>query len=826
MKKIKFIEHVLPHIIAVAVFVLVTIFFFNPIFFDNRTLEQHDIQMFQGSAKAILDYREQTGEEALWVDNMFSGMPAYLISVDWSNGAVAFIKRIITVGFPHPVSNILAAFVCYYIMLLAFRVRPYLAIAGAVAFGLSSYIIIGLSAGHNARIGAIAFMPLVMAGIHLAFSNKKLLGFGVTAAGLALQLRENHLQITYYLMLIVLLYGLVRLIESYKQKTLPEFFKTIGLLLPAVIIAAGTFFGQFWAVSEYTTYSIRGKSDLAGLTPQQNTPDALGISKEYAFEFSNGILEPLVLMIPNFYGGSSSNSFLQDEKSETYKAVVNSGNQQMVNQLVRYTTGYWGPQRMSAPYYAGAIIVFLFAIGIAFADSKYTWWLVSVTVLGIILSWGNNFASLNYFLFDYLPGYNKFRSVTFTLILPLFAMPLLGLLGLERLWEKGIDKAARTKLWIAFGSTGGLCLFFWVFGSVLDFTKVGEEQLPAWFTSALADDRLALLRSDAFRSLAFISVVFVVVFFDLQKRFSAFGFYAFLFFMIILDLVIVDKRYFSNEQFKRKRESANYFALSAADQEILKDKSRYRVYPINPQNPFDAFTEARTSYNHNSVGGYHGAKLRRYQEFLDSCFYNQIQQFLAQAQQQNFNFEKFGAFNMLNIKYLPYGSEREAVIVNRNTNGNAWFVSEVVKVNTAAEELKQACEINTRTTAVVNTNEFKITEISNDSSATIQLTEHKPNYLKYESKSTGSGMAVFSEIYYPKGWIATIDGKETDILRANYILRALPVPSGNHTIEFKFQPKAYIVGNKVTMASSWLVLLILLGSIAWTLRSEEGTNSK
>ncbi|MBT1703511.1 YfhO family protein [Chryseosolibacter indicus] len=821
MKKIRFAEHVLPHIVAIAVFLLVTVFFFNPVFFDNRTLEQHDIQMFQGAAKSIQDYRQQTGEEALWTNSMFGGMPAYMVSVIWGNQTITFLKKIISVGMPHPINNIFIAFLCYYIMLLAFKVRPYLAIAGAIAFGLSSYVIIGLSAGHNARIGAIALMPLVVAGIHLVFSGKRLLGLGVTAAGLALQLRENHIQITYYLVIVVFVYGLIRFIEAVREKNLSYFFKTIGVLLVALLLAAGSYFGQFWSISEYAKYSIRGKSDLAGSTPQQQTADALGMSKSYAFEFSNGILEPLTLLIPNIFGGSSGISFLQDEKSATYRALVNSGDQQLANQLVNFTTGYWGEQRLSAPYYAGAIIVFLFAVGIAFAEKKYVWWLGALAVLSIVLSWGSNFAAFNYLLFDYLPGYNKFRSVTFTLVIILFAMPLLGLLGLEKLWQRGIDKESKRKLLIAFASTGGICLFFLIFGGMLSFTREQEAQLPAWFANALAEDRLSLLRSDAFRSLAFITIVFVILYFDLGKKISTAGLYAFLILIITIDLAIVDKRYFSNDQFKRKRESANFFAMTPADQEILKDKSYYRVYQLNPRNPFDAFNEAKTSYHHNSIGGYHGAKLRRYQEYLDSCFYKEIQKFFAQAQQQNYNFDNLHGFNMLNVKYLPYGTEREAVLVNHSANGNAWFVNDVVKVNSAAEELKQTCDINTKTTAVIDVSRFKLENVATDSTGIIKLTAYKPNYLKYESNSSTGGLAVFSEIYYPKGWIATVDGKETNIYGANYILRAIQIPAGEHAIEFKFQPDVYTVGNKVTMASSWLVLLVLLGSIGWSLKEEK-----
>lgn len=814
MKNFRFTEHILPHLVAVAVFLIVTLFFFSPVFFENKGLLQHDIQQFQGSAKSIIDHREKTGEEALWANAMFSGMPAYLVSVQWSNEPISFLKRILTVGLPHPISSIFAAFACYYIMLLAFRVRPYLAIAGAIAFGLSSYMIIGLSAGHNGRIGAIAFMPLVIAGIHLAFSKNKLLGCAVTAAGMALHLRENHLQMTYYLMLIIAIYGIVRLIEAVKEKTLPNLLKTLMVLVLGVAIGVGTFLGPMWAITEYSAYSSRGKSDLAGATPQQMSEDVLGMSKTYAFEFSNGILEPLTLLIPNIYGGSSGNFLIMDQKSESYKALVRSGDQKSANQLANYTSAYWGAQRLASPYYAGAVIVFLFAIGIAFAEKKYVWWLVSVSILGIALSWGSNFSAFNYFMFDYFPGYNKFRSVTFTLIMPLLAMPLLGLLGIEKLWERGLDKTTKRRLLIAFGVTGGLCLLLWLFAGVFSFTKDSESTLPQWFLDALADDRKSLLKSDAFRSFVFILLTFAVIWFDVYKRMSALAFYAFLILIVTIDLAVVDKRFFTKENFKRNREST--FALTESDQVILKDKSYYRVYNLG-DNPF---AEARTSYFHNSVGGYHGAKLRRYADFYDSCVIRQTQQFITGAQQGKLDFNNLHGFNMLNIKYIQFGPKRDNVITNPAANGNAWFVKEVVQVKSAAEELEKTCSLNTKTTAVVDVTQFPVKNISADSSASIKLLEHSPRHLKFESESSSDGLAVFSEIYYPKGWVATIDGKEANLIRANYILRAMEVPAGKHTLELRFEPKAYVVGNKITMASSWVVLLLVIGGIALAIKKE------
>ncbi len=503
MKKIDFSKDVVPHIVAVLVFLIVTVLFFKPVFFDNKTLDQQDIQQFRGSSKSIVDYRTATGEEALWAPSMFSGMPAYLVSLRWSDGPVVWVKKTMSLFLPHPIANIYIAFLCYYILLLSFGVRPYLAIAGGLAFGLSSYVTIGLGVGHNARIGAIAFMPLVMAGIHLAFSKKRLIGFAVTALGLALHLRENHLQITYYLMLIVLAYGLVQLIYAYREKQIKDFLTNVVILVPAVVIAAGTFFGQFWAITEYEQYSIRGPSELVKPGSKEA---ANGLSKSYAFQWNYGIWEPSTLLIPNFYGGSSATAFVSDQQSESYKALVNAADNQLANQLVEYTATYWGPQSggTAGAYYAGSIIIFLFVVGIMVGDKKYVWWLVPLSVLSIFLSWGDSFSTFNYFMFDYFPGYNNFRSFSFALIIILFTMPLLGMIGLEKLFRGELTKEVKKKLLIAFAATGGVCLMIVVFAGMGSFSRDGESQLPAWFLKALHADRRSLMRADALRSLAFI----------------------------------------------------------------------------------------------------------------------------------------------------------------------------------------------------------------------------------------------------------------------------------------------------------------------------------
>lgn len=810
MKNIKFAEHILPHLIAVVIFLVVTIIFFNPVFFGNKAISQHDIQQWEASSKTLRDYRAATGEEGLWASAMFSGMPAYLVSTQWSNGPIVAIKEILAVGLPHPVINVYWAFLSFYILLLAFRIRPMLAIAGALAFGLSSYLIVGVAAGHNGRVGAIAFMPLVMAGIHLAFAKKRVLGFAVMAGGLALHLRENHMQMTYYLLLIVLAYGLVQLIFAIREKQLPDFARNLVVLVPAAVVAAATFFGQFWAITEYAKYSIRGPSELASNPKEADG----GLSKNYAFAYSSGVWESMTLLIPNIYGGSSADFLVQDENSNTYKALVQSGDNNMANQLARYTSAYWGPQSLTSPYYAGAITCFLFVLGILFADRKWVWWLVPLTVLSLMLSWGSNFSSFNYFMFDYFPGYDKFRSVTFALIIALFAMPLLGMLGLERFLHQGLGKESKRKLLIAFGVVGGLCLLILLFAGMGNLLKEGENQLPVWFTNALQSDRRSLLRGDAFRSLAFITGVFILLFFDVQKRISSFGFYAFIIFMMAMDLSTVDKRYFTENNYERKRSST--FVATDADKEILKDKSYYRVY--NLQESFSI--DGRSSYFHYNIGGYHGAKLRRYQDLYDSCIAEETDELINDARGGTLEFDKYSVLDMLNVKYIAFGPDKDNIIVNPSANGNAWFVREVANMNSPAEVLSKVKNIDTKTTAVIDNSKFTVRNFQFDSTSTIKLIEMTPPHLKYESNSPVDGLAVFSEIYYPKGWHASIDDKEVPLLRADYILRALEIPAGKHTVEFSFEPKPYVIGNKVTMASSWLLVLLILGSLGWTVKKE------
>lgn len=819
MKNINFSKHILPHLIAVVVLYIITAIFFKPAVLDDKVIKQHDITQWRGGAQELITHREKTGEEGLWANSMFSGMPAYLVNTRWSDKTIKYIKRIAALGFPHPVGNIFLAFISYYILLLSFGVRPYLAIGGAIAFGLSTYNIVGIAAGHNSRIGAVAFMPLVLAGVHITFTRSRILGLGITAVATALHLMENHLQITYYLLLMLLVYGIIQLIDFAKRKQIKDLFARAGICIAAALIALLSFAGSFWATWEYSKYSMRGPSELSA--ENRELEGEGGLKKNYAFQYSNSISEPLTLMIPNILGGASTNYLVQEEDSDVLKALRSASDPQMANQLARYTSSYWGGQTLSAPYYIGAIICFLFAIGIAFADKKYVTWLVIITVLGIILSWGDNFKAFNYFMFDYFPGYNKFRSVTFTLILPIVSMPLLGMLGLEKLIATKWTKEVKKKFLIALAITGGLCLLIIIISGMFSYTREVEKQLPQWFLRALRSDRQDLLIADAFRSLVFILLAAGVLWLYKIDKLKTALMGGILSLLITIDVWAVDKRLFGEENFQRAYGDAYAQQPLPVDVEIKKDKAlSYRVYNLQ-----GAWSEARTSYHHKSIGGYHGAKMRRYQDLFDLCLENETAEVINDLRAGQPNFSEYGVLNMLNAKYLTFGTEQNNVIRNEGALGNAWLPDEVLKVNSPDEEVKTTCQINPAKEAVIDVSKFDVPDNIPTAEGNVILKEYAPNKLVYQADLQDKGLVVFSEIYYPAGWQATVDGEPVDILRANYVLRALIVPAGQHIITFEFKPDAYFIGDKITMTGSWLVLVTFLGSIVLTVMRHSKTSS-
>ncbi len=795
MKNFKFSKQLLPHIIAVVIFFTVSVILYYPIVLENKILIQNDINQGKGASEEIVKYRDKLHREILWTNSMFSGMPSYFINLRWSGDKfMSIVQDILTLHLPRTVKENFLAFLTFYILLIVFGVRPWLAIAGALAYGLSTFFVISIIAGHMWKVRAIAYMPLALAGIHSVYSGRKKAGFILTAFALALELYANHLQITYYLLLLVIIYGISQLWYAIKQKQLKDFSIKTGLLILAALLALSVNLGRIWTTLEYGKYSIRGKSELQGTAGHVSS----GLDRDYAFAWSSGKWESMTMLVPNLYGGASGKHAL---KSSDLSKVLKRNNipENQIRQYEAATLGYWGTQPGTAgPVYIGAAVFFLFVLALFFVDKKYLWWLLAATVLSVILSWGKNFESLNYFMFDHFPGYNKFRAVTMTIVIAMLTMPLLGFLGLEKVLQLEWTKETGKRLFTALGITAGLVLLIALFANP---PALENSQIPAWFRDAVNADRKYIIRIDAFRSLFFILITFISIYLYKKRKLSEPVFYIGIILFTLLDIGMVDARYYSKSDFVKKSRN-NFFTETPADKEILKDKGlSYRVF--NLQNPFN---EARTSYYHKSIGGYHGAKIRRYQDIISRYLSKEHDRIIAN---KGLNEQNTKILSMLNAKYILAGTQREAVVRNRLAQGNAWFVRDVMPVQSPDEEISALATADLRTTAVIDQSKFNIPKnASADSTASITLTEYEPDHLKYQSTNNRSGLAVFSEVFYPVGWTATVDGKKAELLRANYVLRALEIPAGKHTIELAFKPDSYYVGDRITFVASLIYGII------------------
>jgi hypothetical protein len=817
MAKLNFKQQILPHIIAVVVFLIVTILFFSPMFFSGKVIEQNDVVQGVASGQEIKEFRERTGEEALWTNSMFGGMPAYLINIKYQGeGIINFFQKAYSFGFPRQAEVILKCFLSFYIMLVIFGVRPYLAIAGAIAYGLGTFNVVSLEAGHIWKIEAIAYMPLVLAGIHLTYRGNLVWGFTLTALALALEIDSNHLQITYYLLITVVIYGLAMLVDAIRKKNLQPFLIRSGVIVVAALLAVGTNFGRLWNTYQYGQYSTRGPSALV----KEDASSELGLDRDYVFTYSLTISETLTLFIPDFSGGASNRNIGMDSNLAEFLQGTNFNRQQIQN-FVQNAPTYWGGKTpgTSGPTYAGAVMIFLFFIGCFFAPQPHRTWLIIATVLSIMLTWGRYFPSFNYLLYDILPGYSKFRTVEMAMVIALLCIPLLGLLGLESAIKSTWNKLTQKRFFMAAGIPIGLSLLMIVFGGAFSFEGPADSRYLAQqggelLVDALQDDRAELLRGDAFRSLIFCVLTGALIFLFRSDRLSytwlAVGVVA----LSTVDLWAVGKRFLTEDDYVRERNQYARISATEADNFILQQNTK-RARVLNLLNPFN---DGVTSYFHASIGGYHGAKLGRYQDMIEYHLGDEISRVIQNLQQGSMTFGSIPALNMLNARYFKAGNNQNAVITNENALGNVWLVNEIRTVQTANEAIEAVGEINPAQTAVVNTNDFEITKTNHNSSGTIQLSEYEPNHLTYEANVSAESFAVFSEIYYPDGWEAFIDGEPTDYFRANYLLRALVVPAGQHTIEFKFNPTSYRVGSSVSLVASILLLLAFLGSLANSVR--------
>ena len=795
----------LPHLIAVIVFTVMSFAYFYPVL-EGKVFRGNDSTVSKINSKEIQDYRDKFGKEPLWTNSIFSGMPAYLISTLYPGNLIKKVDTLLrTYGMP--VSVLFLSMLGFYIMLILFGVSPWLAITGALAYGFTSFFFQVLGAGHNTQAIALAYMPPFIGGIYYAYRRDAIKGALLTAVFLALEIQANHVQITYYAMLCLLVFGIVEFIYSLKNKTVLRFLKTSVILIIPFVIALGINFASLYTTYEYGKYSSRGKSDLQ----VNNKTIAKGLDKDYILFWSYGVDETFNMLIPNYKGGSS-HPF--DNDSELVKVLRQNGKADAAGQFQKY----WGTQPgTEGPHYVGAIVIFLFVLGLFLVKGVEKWWLLAATVLSIMLAWGKNFIPLSSLFIDFFPGYNKFRAVTMILAIAEFCMPLLGILALKEIFNGTITRKEILKgMKIAGGITGGfLVLALIIPGIAGSFLSEYENPLPAWIKDALVTSRKDLLRSDAFRSLIFILLAGGVILGFIFEKIRKGQAILVLTLLIVFDLWSVDKRYLNADRFVKPIALKKVFTPTAADNTIMQDKSNYRVLNMSVSTFND---NSPTSYFHKSIGGYHGAKLKRYQELIDTAVIRNLELFQTATSIEDLQriLPNTSSLNMLNTKYIIYNPEAPPII-NQYALGNAWFVEKPVMVDNANMEISAINRFNPANDAIID-NVFKnqITKESYSVQAgdTIELVSYLPDELVYKYTASQEKLVVFSEIYYPAGWKSYIDGKENSYFRTNYVLRGMVVPAGSHEIKFSFKPSSYIVGNKISLASSVLLFLIIAGYFA------------
>ena len=791
------IKKILPHLVILIGFIVISLAYFSPVL-SGKQIFQSDIMQYIGMSKQQKDFKAETGEETYWTNSAFAGMPTYQLGAKYPHNYIKSLDLALRF-LPRPADYLFLYFLGFYILLLVLKVDYKLAALGALAFGFSTYLIIILGVGHNSKAHAIAYMPLVLSGIILTFQRKYIAGFLLTAVAMGLEIVANHFQMTYYLMLLVIILGIAYLIDAYKKKLLPHYFKSVGILVGAVILAIALNATSVLATQEYVKESTRGKSELTINLDGSPKEVTSGLDKDYITQFSYGYWETFNLFIPRFMGGGNGEDVGKD--SATYDAFRKLGaTTSQALQESKQAPMYWGDQPIvEAPAYIGAVVLFLFVFALFLVKGRLKWWLVGGSVFSLLLSYGKNLGFLTDFFIDYVPLYNKFRAVTSIQVLLELCVPVLAIFGLVRLFNNFEKKEEKLKaLKYATIIAGGLSLVFLLFkSSLFDFVGVNDgfyrQSYGHDFVDALIEDRKTLFTQDTIRTLVLVLLSAAAIYIYLKDKLKekwvvvAFGV------LILFDLVGVAKRYVNNDDFVSATLVNKPFEATPADKEILKDTTYYRVFDL-------VGGAAKPSYFHNSLNGYNAAELKRYSEVFD--FY---------VAKNNIN-----VLNMLNAKYIIFENESGVIpYFNDESNGNAWFVNELKGVTSANEEIKALDSLDNKHKAVYNSKIYKNvpTQYRVDSLASIKLVAYKPNYLKYQSTNANKGFAVFSEIYYKNGWKTTVDGKDATHMRVNYTLRGMELPAGTHTIEFKFDPDVVKTGSTIALASSVLFVLLLLGGL-------------
>ncbi len=806
MKNIFKNKQFLGIVFAIVAFALITLVYFTPIL-EGKRIKQHDIEMYKGMSQEINEFRNETGEQSLWTNSMFGGMPAWNIGVQQNSNLMTYVQKIIGLGFPSPIMSVFISMLGFFILLLVLECKTWISFIGALAYGFTSYLFIVMGAGHNSKAVAMAYMAPVIAGIIMTYKGKYLWGTVLTAISLALEIRAGHIQITYYLFMIVLIMIIAEFIEAIKTKKYLDFFKASGILAIVAILAVMTSITTLYANYEFGKETMRGKPVLTENVENQTR----GLDRDYITQWSYGIGETWSLMIPNVKGGAS--------------AYIGNDNPALENADPRYRSmiaqnnAYWGDQPgTSGPVYVGAIVCFLFVLGLFVVKGKIKWVLLAATILSILLSWGKNFMGFTDFFLDYFPLYNKFRAVSMTLVIAEVCMPILAFPALAEVMKNPeILKKNMYYLYVSFGLTAGLCSLFYIAPNVFfNFLSQGEAaqfaQLGAgkdgavyqMFASELEKVRIAIFQKDAIRSFLFITVASTLLMLNVNGKLKNNAMFAMFAVLVVMDMFPINKRYLNNDNFIDSRRFDKPFVMSEVDKQILQDNSlNYRVMNLTTS----TFNDASTSYFHKSIGGYHGAKLRRYQDIINHYLGG-----------NNVGSDGFwNVLNMLNTKYLiyPQNNNKPVVMPNPDAFGNAWLVSDIKWVATPNEEIAAIEDTDVRTTAIVNEEFRNVVGDFNPISGfgTIQLASYKPNELIYNFNSSKDELVVFSEIWTSKGWTMWIDGKEAPLIRADYILRAAVIPAGNHDIMMRYEPRIWKVGNTIQFISSLILILGLFAAI-------------
>ena len=828
----------LPDLIAILAFIVISFIYFFPAITEDRILFQHDTVAGAGAGQEAKEYYERTGERTRWTNALFGGMPTYQMSPSYdSTEPLTFVQKVYHLFLPNYVWLTFIMMLGFYILLRAFGIPAWLAGLGGIIWGFSSYFFILIAAGHIWKFITLAYIPPTIAGIVLAYRKKYLLGGIITALFMAMQILSNHVQMTYYFLFVILFMVGAFFEDAWRKKELPQFFKATGVLIVAGLIGVSINLSNLYHTYEYSKETMRGKSELKyeGAAAKQTSS---GLNRDYITQWSYGIGETFSLLVPNVKGGAS----VPLSRSEKAMEKANP----MYSSLYSQLTQYFGDQPMtSGPVYVGAFVLMLFILGCFIVKGPMKWALLGATIVSILLSWGKNFMGLTDFFIDYIPMYNKFRAVSSILVIAEFTIPLLAILTLKEILTKPeLLKEKLKYIYISFGLTGGLALLFAIAPRLFFPTYIPGNEMAALQNALPADQlspiianleemRVHLFTSDAWRSFFIVTIGTLLLLAYNAKKLKATWTVAAIALLCLGDMWSVNKRYLYDEQFIPKSEQTATFRKTQTDELILQDPSLdYRVLNFAG----NTFEENNTSYWHKSVGGYHAAKLRRYQEMIDHHIAKEMQaayQEVATAggQMDSVNAAKFPVLNMLNTKYFifPAGQQGQTVpIENPYTFGNAWFIDKIQYVNNANEEIDAIGQVDLQQTAIVDS-KFKealkgVNEGYKDSLSTIRLTSYEPNQLVYETSSPQDGIVVFSEIYYP-GWTATIDGKPADIARADYILRAMNVPAGKHTIEMRFDPQSLHITEGIAYGAMALLLVGVI-ILIWIYRKKYSENSK